>query len=152
MSNKKNAQQEPLLRTTPLQAAPGNHEIECDNITNDIFVPYESFFRNPNRIAPPDMVPIDDDYRKTLWSCNGPSEFLGHYNYGNAFYAFTHGLAHIVVLNSYTDTKVGSIQYEWLEKELPAIDRTVTPWLLVVFHCPLHTTFLGHNRKSVKCC
>ena len=95
------------------------------------------------------MVPIDDDYRKTLWSCTTPSEFLGHYNYGNAFYSFVHGIAHIVVLNSYTDTSIGSIQYNWLQEELERnIDRTVTPWLLVIFHCPLHTTFIGHNNEK----
>ena len=139
---------EPLLRTAPLQAAPGNHEIECDNITHNIFGAYENYFRNPNRIAPADILPADVDY------CTTPSQFLGHYNFGNAFYAFSHGMVQVIVLNSYTDTKVGSVQYNWLETELQAVDRKITPWLLVMFHCPLHTTFLGHGGKpfhSVSC-
>merc|ERR1740130_754796 len=41
---------EPLLRSVPFASVPGNHEIECDQVTHDVFVPYESFFRNPNRI------------------------------------------------------------------------------------------------------
>jgi hypothetical protein len=147
---------EPLLRTTPLQAAPGNHEIECDNITHNIFGPYENYFRNPNRIAPADVWPVDDDYRKTLWkeSCTTPSQFMGHYNFGNAFYAFSHGMVQVIVLNSYTDTKAGSVQYNWLETELQAVDRAITPWLLVMFHCPLHTTFVGHDGKHFHrvCC
>jgi hypothetical protein len=141
--------QEPLLRTTPLYASTGNHEIECDNRTHDIFVPYENYFRNPNRIRPADMEPVADDYRKTLWheQCTTNSELLGHYNFGNAFYSVTHGLAQVLVLNSYTDTLPGSVQYHWLDAELQRVDRTRTPWLIVMFHCPLHTTFLGHNGE-----
>jgi hypothetical protein len=137
---------EPLVRTTPLSVAAGNHEIECDNVTNAIFVPYENWFRNPNRVTDADILPVDEDYRKTLWkgSCSTPSEFQGHYNYGNAFYAYQHGLVQIIVLSSYSDATVGSVQYEWLEQELQAIDRKVTPWLLVSFHAPLYTTFQGH--------
>ena len=142
------------MRRIPLQAVPGNHEIECDESTRDVFVAYENYFRNPNRIAPADILPAPadsayyswtDETGKSHYSCTGPSEFLGHYNYGNAFYAFAHGLVHVIALNSYTDTAVGSKQYMWLEQALARVDRTVTPWLLVMFHCPLHTTFLGHN-------
>ena len=106
---------EPLFRSTPVHVAAGNHEIECDNETNAIFVPYENYFRNPNRIHDADMQPITDDYRKTLWdqSCTGPSEFQGHYLYGNSFYSYQHGLLHIIiiVLNSYTNSTRGSVQY-----------------------------------------
>jgi hypothetical protein len=140
---------EPLVRTTPLSVAAGNHEIECDTTTNEIFVPYEHWFRNPNRLADADMLPVEEDYRKTLWhgSCSTPSEFQGHYNYGNAFYSYQHGLVQIIVLSSYSDATVGSVQYEWLEQELLKIDRKVTPWLLVSFHAPLYTTFQGHVNE-----
>jgi hypothetical protein len=126
--------------------AAGNHEIECDNVTNQIFVPYENWFRNPNRVADADIRPVEEDYRKTLWkgSCSTPSEFQGHYNYGNAFYSYQHGLVQIIVLSSYSDATVGSVQYEWLEQELQTMDRKITPWLLVSFHAPLYTTFQGH--------
>lgn len=141
---------EPVLRSLPLHVAAGNHEIECDNVTSDIFVPYEHWFRNPNRIAPAEMLPVPEDYRKTLWheSCSTPSDFQGHYNYGNAFYAYEHGLAKIVVLSSYSDATVYSVQYTWLEKELQRVDRHRTPWLLVAFHSPLYTTFLGHIDET----
>ena len=135
---------EPLLRSTPLYSVPGNHEIECDASTHEVFQQYESYFRNPNRLGAAKTQPIPDDYRKTLWSCLTSSQFLGHYNFGNAFWSVQHGLVHIIGLNSYTSTLPGSPQYQWLNHELQNIDRSVTPWILVVFHCPLHTTFLGH--------
>lgn len=138
---------EPLLRSTPLYSVPGNHEIECDASTHEVFRQYESYFRNPNRLGDAKIQPIPDDYRKTLWSCLTSSQFLGHYNFGNAFWSVNHGLVHIIGLNSYTSTLPGSPQYQWINQELQQIDRSVTPWILVVFHCPLHTTFLGHNGE-----
>jgi Calcineurin-like phosphoesterase len=138
---------EPLSRSLPIHVAAGNHEIECTSNTNDIFVPYENYFHNPNRIADAVMEPVSDDYRRTLWmhSCSAPSQFQGVYNYGNSFYSYQHGLAHIVVLNSYTGATVGSPQYDWFQHELEhRYDRTAFPWLIVSFHSPLYTTFLGH--------
>ena len=102
-------------------------------------------------MGPAQTEPVADDYRQTLWqkSCSAPSSFRGVYDYGNAFYSYRHGLAHIVALNSYTNASVGSVQYTWLEAELrERFDRTVTPWLLVAFHAPLYTTFVGHVNES----
>jgi len=130
-----------------MQSVPGNHEVECDNTTGDVFVPYENTFYNPNRIGPPDTQPVAEEQRLTLkrQSCRFPSIFLGHYNFGNAFYSFIHGLVHVIALNSYTDTGIGSPQYTWLEKLLETeVDREVTPWVLVMLHCPLHTSVSGH--------
>jgi len=137
---------EPLARGTSLAVAAGNHEIECDTTTNEIFVPYEHWFRNPNRIQDAVRLPVTEEYRKTLWdgSCSAPSAFQGHYDYGNAFYSYQHGLVHVIVLGSYSDATVGSVQYQWLQHELQSVDRQVTPWLLVSFHSPLYTTFQGH--------
>ena len=140
---------EPLLRSTPLEVAAGNHEVECDNNTRDIFVPYENYFSNANRLGPAETLPVDDQYRKKLWneSCSTPSQFIGTYNYGNAFYTFVHGLVRVIVLSSYSHTERGSVQYKWLKETLQQVDRKVTPWLIVGFHCPLYTTFLGHNAE-----
>jgi hypothetical protein len=142
---------EPLLRTLPFVSVPGNHEIECDNTTDhDVFQPYEHWFRNPNRLGDPHTVPPTPEYIDTLWqrSCLGPSQFLGTYDYGNAFYQYQHGMVHVIALNSYTSILPRSVQYDWLtQTALPSVDRTRTPWLMVVFHCPLYSTFLGHNHE-----
>lgn len=142
---------EPLTRSLPMHTAAGNHEIECDNATLEVFKQYEHYFHNPNRIAKADMRPITEEYRETLWykSCSTPSEFRGHYNYGNAFYSFQHGYIHFIVLSSYSDSRRGSPQYEWLYEELQFnVNRTLTPWLIVSFHSPLYTTFNGHVNES----
>lgn len=138
----------------PVLVAPGNHEIECDQKDFSIFTAYESYFRNPNRIGPPEIQPVPRDENEDIsadggrWHCNNPSEIVLHYLYGNSFYAYIHGMVQIYVLNSYTDTTKGSVQYNWLLHQFEhVLDRTLTPWIMVVFHCPLHTTFHGHNSK-----
>ena len=146
---------EPLVRTLPLHVVAGNHEIECDTVTNELFVPYENWFRVPNRIQAAMTEPITDEYKQTLWdhSCSAPSVFQGVYNYGNSFYSYQHGLVYTIVLNSYSNCTKGSVQYEWLVSELEKYRnlnyRRATPWLLISFHAPLYTTFLGHvNEKQ----
>lgn len=141
---------DPLASSVPLHVAAGNHEIECDEHNYDIFVPYENYFRNPNRIRSAVMEPVDKHYRKRLWnrSCSTPSAFQGVYDYGNSFYSFIHGLVHVIVLNSYTDSTEGSPQYTWLETELSQhFNRSQTPWLVISFHAPLYTTFRGHVNE-----
>ena len=145
---------EPLVRTLPLHVVAGNHEIECDTTTNQLFVPYEHWFQVPNRIQSAISEPITDEYKQTLWdrSCSAPSVFQGVYDYGNSFYSYQHGLVYIIVLNSYTKSTKGSAQYEWLVSELKKYhqndNRSTTPWLLVSFHAPIYTTFLGHVNEE----
>jgi len=42
----------------------------------------------------------------------------------------------VLVLNAYTDTSVGSPQYDWLANDLKSINRTITPWVISSSHCP----------------
>lgn len=134
---------EPLFSSTPLLIAAGNHEIECNRHNFEVFQAYEHYFRVPNRIAAPvDRRPIP----RQLSDCTHPAQFETVYNYGNSFYSYKSGMLHIIVLNSYTDTTRGSKQFVWLQEEFETqVDRITTPYVLVVFHCPLHTTFQGHN-------
>jgi hypothetical protein len=140
---------EPLLRSVPFASVPGNHEIECDKITHDVFVPYESFFRNPNRIEKAIEYPPSQDYIDSMtYGCTTNSNFLGRYDYGNAYYSYRHGLVHTIMLNSYTSLLDGSLQRTWLtEIALPNVDRSITPWLIIVFHTPLYTTFKSHINE-----
>jgi Calcineurin-like phosphoesterase/Iron/zinc purple acid phosphatase-like protein C len=164
---------EPLLRTTLLSTAPGNHEIETDIRNGREFVPYEHYFRNPNRIdfTAKTLAPSTSDGDSSSSSSLAAAE---DYNFGNFFYSYQHGLARIIVLNSYSDTTVGSVQYTWLVEELKRHARTrqgdnnsgssstasssssstkkkkhmQPPWLIVSFHSPLYTTFLGHVHET----
>lgn len=39
-------------------------------------------------------------------------------------------------------------QYKWLEKELPKVNRTETPWLIVIVHCPLYNSYVHHYMEG----
>jgi hypothetical protein len=109
-------------------------------------VPYQHWFRTPNyivknqpqepRVPPP---PLE-------WSYGGDP----NYAFGSFFYSYRHGLTQVIVLNSYSNTTVGSVQYQWFERELQHVNRADTPWLIVSFHAPLYTSFLGHVNETEK--
>jgi len=132
----------PTMESTPLQVIPGNHDIELmPNKGGQVFLAYESRFLMPQvKPAETTMYPNVTEFNMA----NVPYP-IGH-DYGNSFYSFTYGPAYIIVLNSYASVDPGSKQYEWLVKELEGVDRTVTPWLLCMIHCPLYNTFHHHYR------
>ncbi|CAN0341275.1 unnamed protein product, partial [Discosporangium mesarthrocarpum] len=76
-----------------------------------------------------------------------PSEWSGTYDFGNSFYSFDVGPVHVVVINPYTASGKDSIQYKWLAEDLDAADRLLTPWLLVMMHCPWYNTNRLHQLE-----
>jgi len=138
---------EPLISQTPLHVAAGNHEIECDLATHLPFKAYENRFWMPNRVAEARVFPVDESYFNDPYGCSTPSVFLGSYDFGNSFYAFTYGLVRWIILSSYSDTTVGSEQYQWLLRELDTINRAQTPWVVVMMHTQFYTTFHAHNDE-----
>jgi predicted phosphodiesterase len=133
----------PIAASVPLMVCPGNHDIDKAASGHEIFEAYESRFRMP-RIQSAKKAPIRVD---GLLNMDSPPYPLP-YDYGNAYYSFTWGPARYVVLNSYSAMGPGSIMYNWLVSELEAVDRTVTPWLFVMYHCPIYNTFREHQRDT----
>ncbi|CAM9158106.1 unnamed protein product [Pylaiella littoralis] len=76
-----------------------------------------------------------------------PSEWSGTYDYGNSFYSFDVGPVHVVVLNPYTASGENSEQFNWLQKDLESADRTLTPWLVAMMHCPWYNSNLAHQGE-----
>lgn len=48
------------------------------------------------------------------------------------------GVVHAVFFSSEHNHSVGSPQYEWLAADLAAVDRSRTPWVVVLLHRPLY--------------
>jgi hypothetical protein len=139
---------EPLFRSTPMAVAVGNHEVECNTDTLQVFVPYESWFHNPNYVKVR-QSPITHKMKETFWNndCNTPSKIQADYQHGNSYYSFDHGMLKTIVINSYVSCTWGSPQHNWLLRTLKRTDRTVTPWILVVAHSPVYSTFTGHQDE-----
>jgi len=131
-----------LSNRVPWLVCPGNHEIETNGITKEIFVPYQSRFAMPE-VKSFEMEPA------LSTNASNPSVFHdGRYDFGNSFYSTVYGSAKIFFLNCYTKSDTESNQYQWLNKELNAVDRKVTPWLIALVHCPIYDTFLFHHNET----
>jgi hypothetical protein len=117
----------------------GNHEIEVDRVTNDVFVHFRNRFRMPE-VAPEQSLPgriIDGDSYK----------FDFTYDYGASFFSFDVGLVHVITLNTYAKSAKGSVQWNWLSYDLKKVDRKRTPWVLVFTHGPWYNTNTAHQGE-----
>lgn len=57
---------------------------------------------------------------------------------GVFWYSYNMGNVHTVMLSSEHDLSPNSEQYQWLEKDLTLVNRTMTPWLIVESHRPMY--------------
>ncbi len=140
---------EPVSKSISWMVGPGNHEIEVSG-DNQLFKAFESRYRMPNtKPAEYGQVIISSAINKITGQpyCS-PSQFLAEYNYGNSFYSFDIGLAHVVYLNSYTPSDIGSVQYAWLVSDLAGVNRNLTPWTIVVMHCPWYNSNTAHQNEK----
>lgn len=39
-------------------------------------------------------------------------------------------------------------QYKWLEAELTRVNRTETPWLIVLMHSPMYNSYVKHYMEG----
>jgi hypothetical protein len=138
---------EPLASLKPWMVCPGNHEIEFNGIDYmNLFTAFESRYRMPYvRPATFGEVIIKSAINpKTGMPYCTPSIFQTEYNFGNSFFSFDSGLAHIIYLNPYTNSTPTSQQFIWLQNNLDLVDRNITPWVIVVMHCPWYSSNYNH--------
>lgn len=55
---------------------------------------------------------------------------------GNFWYSFNVGNMHVTSMSTEHPYEPGSAQYAFLESDLAGVDRSVTPWLVLVSHRP----------------
>ncbi|KAF4663985.1 hypothetical protein FOL47_005457 [Perkinsus chesapeaki] len=54
------------------------------------------------------------------------------------WFSFNFGLVHYVMLSTEHNYLNGSDQNEWLDKDLSEVDRSKTPWIIVIGHRPMY--------------
>ncbi|PKI35196.1 purple acid phosphatase 2-like [Punica granatum] len=101
----------------------GNHEIDFDpEIGEDKpFKPYTHRFHVPY---------------KASWST------------APFWYSIKRASAHIIVMASYSAFGKYTPQYKWLEAELARVNRTETPWLIVLMHSPMYNSYVKHYMEG----
>ncbi|KZV26203.1 Purple acid phosphatase precursor [Dorcoceras hygrometricum] len=60
------------------------------------------------------------------------------------WYSIKRASAYIIVLSSYSAYGKYTPQYKWLEAELPKVNRSETPWLIVLVHSPWYNSYNYH--------
>ena len=58
----------------------------------------------------------------------------------NLWYSYNHGAMHITNIDSEELQTPGSPQAQWLAADLAAVDRAVTPWLILMQHRPVYSS------------
>ncbi|CAH2051635.1 unnamed protein product [Thlaspi arvense] len=64
------------------------------------------------------------------------------------WYSIKRGPAYIIVLASYSAYGKYTPQYTWLEEEFPKVNRTETPWLIVLMHSPWYNSYDYHYMEG----
>jgi len=65
-------------------------------------------------------------------------------NGGNFFWSFDYANVHIIMLSSETDYSTTSAQYQWLYADLAKVNRTITPWIIALWHRPWYCSNEDH--------
>lgn len=65
------------------------------------------------------------------------------------WYSFDYGSVHFTIVSSEHSLEPGSEQYRWLVRHLAAVDRCITPWLVVGSHRPLYVIKPHHENRRV---
>ncbi|KAA8536064.1 hypothetical protein F0562_028542 [Nyssa sinensis] len=101
----------------------GNHELSlAPELGEDIpFKPYTHRFHVPYRTS------------------NSTAPF---------WYSIKRASAHIIVLSSYSAYGKYTPQYQWLFEELPKVNRSETPWLIVLMHSPWYNSNNYHYMEG----
>jgi hypothetical protein len=78
----------------------------------------------------------------------GSLAFRGNFDYGNSYYSYNSGLAHVIFVNQWVPYEAGSLQYNWLAADLKAVNRAQTPWIIVNIHAPLYSTNIANHASN----
>jgi hypothetical protein len=155
----------PITTKKPYMVGPGNHEADCDaggtpdtskNITYDGSI----------------CMPGQSNFTGFINHFRMPSALSG--GTGNFWYSFDHGMAHYIQLDTETDLGHGFIgpdepggiagedsgpfnsimnaQTTWLKKDLEAVNRNKTPWVIVAGHRPWYLSYANVSKTICWTC
>ena len=109
---------EPVSSGMATMANAGNHESE-KGVGDDTFISFKTRFGG---------MPYCD-------SC---------FESGALFYSYEVGGVHVLALSAYEDTSPTSPQTLFLERDLAAVNRTRTPWVVCAWHPPVYNSNTKH--------
>eukprot|EP00884_Botryococcus_braunii_P016935 jgi/Botrbrau1/3925/Bobra.0365s0001.1 len=129
---------EPLFSKVPFQSAIGDHEIEPQH-TGEYFERCDGQQTCPSNATIIKFSSFKARYPMPNNESGSPDP---------SFYSFDVGGAHVIGLSSYIPFQRGSPQYQWLQNDLRQVNRTVTPWLIVLFHASWYNSYSDHYMEN----
>jgi acid phosphatase type 7 len=117
---------EPLASARPWMVTEGNHEVEKLPVVEPApFKAYNARWRMPHDAG---ATPSGD----------------------NLYYSFdaAGGAVHVLMLGSYADHAAGSAQHEWLRRDLAAVDRGETAFVVALVHAPWYSSNEAHRGEG----
>lgn len=112
---------QPVMSRIPMMPTAGNHEVDAaDDEPTGSYIPFQAY------------------------TLRFPVPHLASGSGSPLYYSFNMAGVHFVMLGSYTDYDEGSPQYRWLQADLAAMDRSVTPWLVAAMHKPWYCSNKHH--------
>lgn len=145
---------QPFASRVPSLAVGGNHEFESlvlrKNLSN---LSFNSRYPMPRSR---DEINTGANDIQGYWD---QSLFPGYTKYfapeisdsvvtNNTWFSADNGPVHIVGLNNYVPPGDNASMYRWFEEDLQSIDRSVTKWIIVMFHAPFYSTMNGHYKGN----
>merc|ERR1711871_1375364 len=141
---------QPAIAGCPWIPVIGNHETnDGDNTERFLNMTFgEAGYQSLSSLRSTATTALGDFLTKT--TLLGAGAHSGVPSNTSQYFAVNLGLAHIIGidLNSAALIAPGSAQYEWLVRDLEAVDRNVTPWVFVTSHFPLYHATAALNLNA----
>jgi len=130
----------PVAARLPLQIAVGNHEYDYTYIDKDSLYEDPSGDGAAGSSFSPEWGNMHDDSRGECGVPMAARFTMPASDNSNGVFWYSHefGPVHTTVLSSEHNLTAGSVQYDFLEQDLAATDRSITPWVVVELHRPLY--------------
>lgn len=151
---------EPLVSRHVFASIGGNHELESQRSNHNLTdMAYNARYPNPqfpetpgvgHSIHPNDPSQYWDQSQLPLRGIFLPEDISNTAITNNSFYSINAGPVHVCFLNNYVPYGKGSAMYRWLEKDLQGINPSQTPWVIVAFHSPWYSTYMGSYRENAE--
>ncbi|XP_059432421.1 purple acid phosphatase 2-like [Corylus avellana] len=101
----------------------GNHEIDWA----------------PQLGEPVPFVPFSHRYHTPYEAAGSTAPF---------WYSIKRGPAHVIIMAAYSAFGKYSPQYSWFNQEIQKVNRSETPWLIVIMHPPTYNSYQSHYMEG----
>ncbi|GAB4814669.1 hypothetical protein N2152v2_001715 [Parachlorella kessleri] len=140
---------ERLFSRVPIMHIHGNHDREMQ--TNHNYRTFAAINARYPVPTDPRVINTSPNYAATYLDVHGlkPERFVNEAKVqpNNSYYSQRLPGTHFIVLSTYLPYGRHSKQYAWFQAELSKVDRSRTPWLILMFHASARNNYAVHFKE-----